>query len=199
MKIGMIGAGNVALAVARYALQTGHEVILSSRRGGEELSQAVVALGHGAASASVAEAASANMVLLAVPWSNIPAALAGVPAWDSRILIDATNPYARSTPELALADLGGRGASEIVADLAPGARLVKAFNSIRMVNFAAGPRRDDARRVVFVSGDDAVAKGTVKDLIASFGFAVIDLGSLKEGGRMQQAGGPLAGPDLLVG
>jgi predicted dinucleotide-binding enzyme len=44
-----------------------------------------------------------------------------------------------------------------------------------------------------------VAKGTVKDLIASFGFAVIDLGGLKEGGRMQQGGGPLAGPDLLVG
>lgn len=199
MKIGMIGAGEVALAVARYALQAGHEVILSNRRGGEALSRAVAALGNGAAAGSVMEAAGADMVLLAVPWPNIPAALSGLPAWDGRILVDATNPYARYMPELVLADLGGRGASEIVADLAPGARLVKAFNSLTMANFEAGPRRGEARRVVLVSGDDAEAKGKVKNLIASFGFAVIDLGGLKEGGRMQQAGGPLAGLDLLVG
>lgn len=200
MRIGMIGAGAVALAVARYALQAGHEVILSNRRGGEELSQAVAALGNGATAGSVVEAASADMVLLAVPWPNIPAALSGLPAWDGRILVDATNPFAQRTPDLVLADLGGRGASEIVADLAPGARLVKAFNSLDMTNFAVGPCRGDVRRVVFVSGDDAEAKGTVKDLIASFGFAVIDLGGLKEGGRMQQAGGPLAmRTDLLVG
>jgi 8-hydroxy-5-deazaflavin:NADPH oxidoreductase len=199
VKIGMIGAGNVAQAVARYALQTGHEVVLSNRQGGEALSRAVAALGHGATAASIAEAASAGVVLLAVPWSNIPAALASLPAWDGRILVDATNPFAQSTSGLVLADLSGRGASEIVADLAPGAHLVKAFNSITMANFAAGPRRGDAWRVVLVSGDDTMAKGTVKDLITSFGFAVIDLGGLKEGGRMQQGGGPLAGPDLLVG
>ncbi len=88
---------------------------------------------------------------------------------------------------MVLADLGGRGASEIVASLAPGARLVKAFNSILMSNFEAGPKRGDARRVLFVSGDDASAKSTVKALIENFRFAVIDLGGLQTGGRLQQA------------
>jgi 8-hydroxy-5-deazaflavin:NADPH oxidoreductase len=97
-----------------------------------------------------------------------------------------------------LADLGNQGASEIVSHLAPGARLVKAFNSIVMTNFEAGPTRGDARRVLFVSGDDDTAKSTIKALISSFGFAVIDLGGLKAGGRLQQAGGPIAGRDLLV-
>ena len=55
-----------------------------------------------------------------------------------------------------------------------------------------------ARPVLFVSGDDDSAKNTIKALIESFGFAVIDLGSLQIGGRLQQAGGPIAGRDLLV-
>ncbi len=52
--------------------------------------------------------------------------------------------------------------------------------------------------MLFVSGDDVAAKETVEALIAQLGYAAIDLGGLDEGGRMQQPGGPLAGPDLLV-
>jgi predicted dinucleotide-binding enzyme len=51
--------------------------------------------------------------------------------------------------------------------------------------------------VIFVSGDDAVSKEFVKGLIESFGFHPIDLGGLVTGGRLQQAGGPLAGRDLV--
>ncbi len=49
-----------------------------------------------------------------------------------------------------------------------------------------------------MSGDDAEAKNTVKSLIAAFGFAPVDLGSLAEGGKMQQAGCPLALLNLLL-
>jgi len=52
--------------------------------------------------------------------------------------------------------------------------------------------------VIFVSGDNEDSKRVVKDLIESFGFAAIDLGSLVTGGRIQQAGGPLAGLDLFI-
>lgn len=86
----------------------------------------------------------------------------------------------------------------MVATLAPGARVVKAFNSITMEKFEAGPSHGDARRVLFVSGDDESAKTLVKNLVVSFGFAVADLGNLETGGRLQQAGGPLAGRDMLV-
>jgi 8-hydroxy-5-deazaflavin:NADPH oxidoreductase len=79
-----------------------------------------------------------------------------------------------------------------------GARIVKAFNSIRMAHFNQGPIKGQGKRVIFVSGDDAESKRVVKDLIESFGFAAIDLGGLVTGGRIQQAGGPLAGLDLLI-
>jgi hypothetical protein len=133
-----------------------------------------------------------------VPWKNVETALRGLPEWNGRVLIDATNPFAETSPKLVLADLGGIGASEIVAGFAPGARIVKAFNSIRMARFNKGPVKGQGKRIIFISGDDETSKRVVKDLIESFGFAVIDLGGLVTGGRMQQAGGPLAGLDLLI-
>lgn len=195
MKIGMIGAGAVSAAVARYALAVGHRVVLSSRSGGHKLAASVAKLGQGAEAAPVTEAVKADVVLLAVPWPNVEAALSGLPDWSGRVLVDATNPFVETHPNLVLADLGGRGASEIVASLAPGARLVKAFNSILMSNFEAGPERGGARRVLFVSGDAAAAKRTVKALIRSFGFAVVDLGGLQTGGRLQQPG--VHSPDVI--
>lgn len=198
MRIGTIGAGEVALAVAREALARGHEIVLSSRRDPDALADKVSELGRGASAASVEEAASLDYVLLAVPWPNVEAALHGLPDWDGRVLIDATNPFVETSPKLVLADLGGIGASEIVAGFAPGARIVKAFNSIRMAHFNEGPVKGQGKRVIFVSRDNEESKRVVKDLIESFGFVAIDLGGLVIGGRIQQAGGPLAGLDLFV-
>jgi len=198
MRIGTIGAGEVALAVAREALARGHEIVLSSRSGPGALAGKVAELGKGASAATVADAASLDYVLLAVPWKYVEAALQGLPEWHGRVIIDATNPFAETSPNLVLADLGGIGASEIVAGFARGARIVKAFNSIVMSRFNAGPVKGQGKRVIFVSGDDEESKRVVKDLIASFGFAAIDLGGLVTGGRIQQAGGPLAGLDLFI-
>jgi predicted dinucleotide-binding enzyme len=197
MKFGTIGAGTVALAFARKAVATGHEVVLSSRRGLESLASKVAELGHGASAATVEEAASLDYVLLAVPWPNVEDALR-LPAWNGRVLIDATNPFIEYSPKLVLADLGGKGASEVVAGLAPGARVVKAFNSIVTARFNEGPVKNGGRRVIFLSGDHSEPKGFIKELIKSFGFEPIDLGGLVTGGRLQQAGGPLAGLDLIV-
>src|SRR2546426_1093607 len=94
-------------------------------------------------------------------------------------------------------DLGKKTSSEVVAEMVPGARLVKAFNTLFHVVLAAEPREGAGRRVVFFSGDDAKAKAEVSALIDGLGFAPVDLGGLVEGGRMQQAGAPLAGLNLL--
>ncbi len=197
MKFGTIGAGTVALAFAREALATGHEVVLSSRHGPESLAGKVAELGRGASAAAVEEAASLDYVLLAVPWPNVEDALRGLPAWNGRVLIDATNPFAAYSPKLVLADLGDRGASEVVAALAPGARVVKAFNSIVIDRFNDGPVKNGGRRVIFVSGDHPEPVEFVKTVIESFGFEPVYLGGLVTGGRLQQAGGPLAGRDLV--
>ena len=188
MKFGTIGAGAVALAFGREALARGHEVVLSSRRGPDALVDKVAELGRGASAASVEEAASLDYVLLAVPWRNVESALKSLPAWNGRVLIDATNPFVETSPKLVLADLGGKGASEVVAALAPGARIVKAFNSIVTARFNEGPVKNGGRRVIFVSGDHPEPTAFIKQLIESFGFTAIDLGGLATGGRLQQAG-----------
>jgi predicted dinucleotide-binding enzyme len=200
MKIGMLGAGDIARGVAKYALEQGHEVQLCNHSGSAKLAQIVAALGPGAAGVSRAVAAAAEIVLLAVPWESVPDALTGLPPWNGRILIDATNPFLNPQHLNVLDDLRGRLSSEIVADLAPGARLVKTFNTMFASKLAEGPRpRAGTRRVLFVSGDDAAAKTTVTNLIESFGFATVDLGDLRAGGRMQQAKtAPLAGLDFLL-
>ena len=197
MRFGTIGAGAVALGFAREALAAGHEIVLSSQRGPKSLADKVAELGHGASAATVEAAASLDYVLLAVPWPNVEDALRGLPAWNGRVLIDATNPFSEHSPNLKLADLAGKGASEIVAGMAPGARVVKAFNSIVMARFNEGPAKNGGRRVIFVSGDDPEPKEFIQGLIKSFGFEPIDLGNLVTGGRLQQAGGPLAGHDLV--
>ena len=197
MKFGTIGAGTVALAFARAALATGHDVVLSGRRGPKFLGRKVAELGHGASPATVGEAASLDYVLLAVPWPDVEVAMRGLPAWNGRVLIDATNPFIEYSPKLVLADLGGVGASEVVAGLAPGARVVKAFNSIVTARFNEGPIKNGGRRVIFVSGDHPEPTEFVKSIIESFGFVAVYLGGLATGGRLQQAGGPLAGRDLV--
>ena len=200
MKLGILGAGDIAQAVAKYALEQGYEVLLCNRSGPAKLARIIAELGPGARAGSRAEAAGAEVVLLAVPWESIRDALTGLPPWRDRILIDATNPFLNPQHLNILDDIGDRISSELVAELAPGARLVKAFNTMFASHLAQGPRpRAGTRRLLFVSGDDAAAKNTVKTLIESFGFATLDLGDLRIGGRMQQAKtAPLAGPDFLL-
>ncbi|NTF00112.1 NAD(P)-binding domain-containing protein (plasmid) [Agrobacterium tumefaciens] len=197
MKIGFIGAGSVAASIARSALAAGHHVVLSNQMA-DKLAKVVDELGTGASAGSAEEVVESDIVVLAVPWLKIGSALSGLPAWNGRILVDATNPFVEFEPKLTLADLGDKSASEVVAELAPGASVVKAFNSITMTNFNEGARCYEAKRALFVSGDSEDAKAQVKQLITSFGFAVIDLGGLRAGGLLQQAGGPIAGKDILV-
>jgi predicted dinucleotide-binding enzyme len=93
MEIGTIGAGAFAQAFAKRALKAGHKVKLSNSRGPESLREIVNQLGPGTMAASKEEAASCEMVLLAVPWDKVPGTLANLPRWKNQILIDGTNPF----------------------------------------------------------------------------------------------------------
>jgi predicted dinucleotide-binding enzyme len=137
---------------------------------------------------TVREAAAAGIVAIAVPWTSVPAAVSGL-RWDGQTVIDATNTFS--------ADLGGRTSSEIVADLVPGARLVKAANTLAAKVLGADPHEAGGRRVIFLSGDDPLAKAAVVELFDAAGFFAIDLGDLVTGGRMQQVGGPLPSHNLV--
>jgi hypothetical protein len=197
MEIGTIGAGDWAQAFAKRALKAGHKVKLSNRRGPDSLRQIVDQLGPEATAVTKEEAAACEIVLLAVPWDNVPETLAGLPKWRNQILIDGTNPFHGKAGSFTPADVGNLSTSQLVAALAPEARVVKALNNITAANLEADPLVNGARRVAFISADDGEAKKRVEILLKELGYSVIDLGNLRHGGLLQQAGGPLAGRDLL--
>jgi predicted dinucleotide-binding enzyme len=197
MEIGTIGAGDFAQAFAKRALKTGHKVKLSNNRGPESLREIVNQLGPGAMAVTKEEAAACEMVLLAVPWDNVPQTLASLPKWKDQILIDGTNPFHGKARNFTPANVGNPSTSQLVVALAPGARVAKALNNMIVPNLEADPVVNGARRVAFISADDGDAKKRVQTLLVGFGYSVIDLGNLRDGGLVQQAGGPLAGRDLF--
>jgi predicted dinucleotide-binding enzyme len=195
MSMGIIGAGNIGLAVATTLARVGIAATIANSRGPDSLKESV---GHlpTIKAGTREEAAGADIVLIAVNWSKLAAALAGLPAWDGRIVIDANNPV--EAPLFKPVDLQGLVSSQVVAGLVSGARLVKAFNHLRAQVLASDPRADGGRRVLFYSGDDNTAKAEVAALIDRIGFAGIDLGSLVVGGKLTQfPGGPLPNQNLV--
>jgi predicted dinucleotide-binding enzyme len=157
----------------------------------ESLAKLVQKLGSGAEAGTPQQAADQDIVVLAVMWPHVEAALASVPDWKGRVLVDATNRIASMNP-FSLGDIAGRTSSEIVADHAPGAKIVEAYNSVPMA-WISDFTSSKPRTVLFTSGDDAKAKKLILNLIDQIGYEPVDLGSLEVGGRLHQLGGPLAG------
>ena len=154
-------------------------------------------IGPTARAVEPAEAARADIVLVAVNWPKLPAALANLPEWAGRIVIDANNPLVVEGNQLKHVDLNGRLSSEVFSELAPGARVVKAFNHLPVASLSGDPKHEGGRRVLFFSGDDAEAKSQVGALIGRLGFFGIDLGPLSTGARLAQPGGPLSALNLV--
>jgi predicted dinucleotide-binding enzyme len=159
MRIGIIGAGRIGGNAGRLFEQAGHEVFLGSRD-------------------TVAEAAAfSDIVMLSVPWTAIDDVLARTGPLNGKIVIDTTNPYGPGGVQ----DLGGRSAGRFNAERLPGARVVRAFNTLTSgFQAEAAGRRGDERVVLFLSGDDAGAKALVSGLIEEIGFAPCDVGGLDE-------------------
>jgi predicted dinucleotide-binding enzyme len=201
MKVGFLGAGNVARTFGRHLLTAGHTIVVSNSRGPQTLADFVADLGPGAIGGTKQQAADCDVVVLAVHWVKVREALQGVD-WRGRILIDATNAHVDTVPDISLAGvtrsraaLNGRTSSEIVAEMAVGARLVKSISNMPMA-WIQDFSTNKPRTVIFTSGDDIEAKQLVIELVNSTGLVAIDLGSLAIGGAMHEVGAPLSGLDL---
>jgi predicted dinucleotide-binding enzyme len=149
MTIGIIGSGAIGAAFARTLARVGIQATISNSRGPDSLQELAHDLGASIKAGTREEAARADTVFVAVNWTKLPAALAGLPDWNGRIVIDANNPI--EAPLFKPVDLDGRVSSEVFADLVPGARVVKAFNHRRAEVLAGDPKADGGRRVLFYS------------------------------------------------
>jgi predicted dinucleotide-binding enzyme len=197
MSIAIIGAGAIGSAIARNLARTGTSASIANSRGPDSLKALTDELGPHIKAVSVKDAAHADIVFVAVPWAHLANALKDLGPWNGRILIDANNAVevqldANNVPSFHAVDLGGRASSEVVAQWAPGARVVKAFNHLIAQSLASGPKAEGGRRVLFLAGQDADANKTVSDLIVRLGFTPVDLGGVNEGRLTQFPGGPLA-------
>lgn len=185
MNIGIIGSGNIGANAARLFAGAGHDIAISNSRGPESLQSLVDEIGSDARAATVEEAAEfGEVVLVAIPFfarDTLPAE-----ALDGQIVVDATNYYPGRDGEV---DFDGLTSSELLAQNIPGARLVKSLNTMYYETLANEGRPENGDRLVlFVAGDDEDAKETVAGLIEEIGFAPVDTGPLREGGRKQQPG-----------
>jgi hypothetical protein len=157
MHITIVGSGNVGGTLGRRWAERGHEVRYAGRgKAGEA-------------------AAGADVVLLATPWGAVPEVAAQLQGLSGAVLVDATNPIGAGW-SLELGPAGESGA-ERLAKQVPGARVVKAFNTIGF-NVMADPQFDGAPATLCYCGDDAAARRTVHQLAEELGFAPVDVGPL---------------------
>jgi 8-hydroxy-5-deazaflavin:NADPH oxidoreductase len=192
MKIGIIGSGNIGGTAAKLFAKVGHEVAISNSRGPESLESFVSSVGPNIMANTVEDAIKfGEVIVLAIPWRKRQDLLSVSKLLNGKIVIDAMNPYSENFEVI---DLGNSTSSEEVLKQIPNSRLVKAFNTIyyehlRTKGNTNAPIED--RFTIFVAGDDSNAKATVSKLIEDIGFAPVDTGSLREGGRKQQPGSPV--------
>lgn len=195
MTYAIIGSGAIGSALARQFARKGIDVLLANSRGPVSLGDLVHELGPNITAASVEDAAQADIVILAVPYTSVADSIGHVSNWAGRIVVDATNAidFSNFTPK----DLDGRLSTHIVAEQVPGARMVKAFNTLPAAVLAKDPAENGGRRVLFHSSDDSGANAEVAALIEALGYAPLDLGKLADGGRLQQFGGQLMVHSLI--
>ena len=203
MRIGFIGAGNNAQTMAKHFVGAGHDVVLSNSGRKGAPAPDVSRLGPRGSAGTRKEVLACEIVILATQWNDAERALAGID-WRGQILVDATNAHIDTPPDISLAGVTrsraalsslGKTSSEVIRDLAPGARLVKSISNMPM-EWIRDFSMTKPRTVLFTSGDDAEAKRVVIDLLDGAGFAAIDLGSLASGGALHEVGAPLSGLDL---
>lgn len=176
MRIAVIGTGHVGGALGTCWARAGHEVIFGTRAPGSSEVKELMS-GANATAASVSEAAKrAEVCVLAIPWSAVPAVLAEIgEELRGKILIDCTNP-AKAWPNM---DHSAGSGGEQIVKLAPQAKVVKAFNTTGFETMQ-NPKFGDGAATMFYAGDDAEAKKVVHGLVQDLGFDAVDAGGIAQ-------------------
>ena len=193
--IGFIGAGNIGGQVARLAVKSGHNVVVSNSRGPETLGDLVKELGPKARAATASEAATAGdeIVVVSIPlgrYQSVP-----VEPLVGKIVIDTNNYYPGRDGQIPELDEQTATSTELLQRHLPKSKVVKVFNHIYAKELTTHnqPTGSANRRALVIAGDDAQAKAKVTSLLDGFGFDAVDAGAAKDSWRIQP-GTPGYGP-----
>ena len=200
MKIGIIGAGHIGANAARLFVKAGHQVAISNSRGPQTLEPLVEELGDNAVADTVEQARDfGDIVFISIPlgkYTELP-----TEGWAGKVVIDSNNYYPERDGNIVELDSGEITSSQLLLKHLHGARLVKAFNTIWFEHLRS--QGDTGlplarRRAIFLAGDDSDAKAVVARLIEEIGFAAVDTGFLRDGGRSQQPGTAIYNKELTA-
>jgi predicted dinucleotide-binding enzyme len=187
--IAIIGAGNVGGTLGRRWAQGGHRVTFGVREV-DGKTEALLRQAPNARAVRVQECArDAEVVVLATPWNAAESALRTAGDLAGKIVIDATNPLLLGAEGLKRGLLLGHTTSggEQVAGWAPGARVVKAFNTTGWENMAEAAYPHGSA-TIFICGDDSAARATVTRLAEELGLTVVDAGGLTQARLLEPLG-----------
>lgn len=179
-KIGIVGSGHIGGTLGILLAKAGYEIFYSSRHP-DALKNLVRATKPKARAGTVAEAiAFGDVIVLSVPFKAIPELDAGIKeALKGRIVIDTSNPYPErdgAIAEQARKDPGGMGA--FVARLLPGARIIRAFNTVYFEDLKRTTNSRGEKIGIPIAGDDTEALAAVAELIERAGFDPVVAGLL---------------------
>ncbi|MET4061009.1 putative dinucleotide-binding enzyme [Arthrobacter sp. UYP6] len=179
--IGILGAGRVGTAVARQAVKAGYQVSIATAKPAEEIALLVEVIVPGAAAVSAADAAAADLVVVAVPLHKYatlqPELLAG------KTVIDAMNYWAPVDGAIDDFEKDDRTSSEVIQSFLAGAKVVKSLNHIGYHDLEADSREPGTagRRALSLAGNHADAKALVAGFIDRLGYDPVDAGLLAAG------------------
>ena len=197
MRIGVIGAGHVGGTLARHFAAARHEVAVANSRDPATLRPLQADLrGQGLAVTAPEAAEFGEVVVVSVPFGHY--AQLPTRGLDGKPVIDTGNYYPERDGHYPELDSDRTTSSELVQSHLTGARVIKAFNTMRWDHLRDYHHEAGAqlRFGIPVSGDDTRAKRRVMDLVEQIGFEPVDAGSLATGGRRQQPGARVFGVDL---
>src|SRR6186713_2744080 len=170
MNYAIIGFGDIGQTLARAFARSGIEVLVATTRDPASFAPAAAAIGPGIIPTTLAEAARADIIFLAVRFQSHPDVAKALPSWQGKIIVDVTNAYGVPDEEL-----GGQPSAKVVARAFTGARLVKGFNHLVASVLDQDPAVHGGRRVVFLTSDDDGAADEIAVLAEKLGFAPIKL------------------------
>jgi 8-hydroxy-5-deazaflavin:NADPH oxidoreductase len=185
MKIGIIGAGMIGSTVGKLWVDAGHEVKFATRHP-EELAPLVEKLGNRASAGTSAEAAAfGDVVMITIPLVALPQ-LSRELSLDGKVVLDTSNAYERRDGDAARESTQHpRGSAGWGAEMFPGARWVKAFNTVYFKTLESEAHRNGDRVGIPLASDDTEAMQIAAQLVRDAGFDPVIAGPLARGNEFE--------------
>lgn len=179
MNIAIVGPGKLGSGLGKLWTRKGHEVFFTFSRDPAKLDAIATALGPRAHTATVKDAvAKSEIIVLTTKWGIVPEALAQAGSLEGKIVIDCTNTMSPRKTSEGMPET--RSCAEVLATMAPGARVVKTFNQAFEQLLHADSRLFGGEKpTMFYCGDDDGAKKAAAQLIEDTDFEAVDAGPLE--------------------